>query len=348
MDINEAERVKLTRLKNYKMQMLYDDSDALQKFKTSNIDVTFTNKMLISFIFYISTGFSAMGDILTVHDAAKRFGFSTKYIYAKIQEGELKSLRKHGTTFIDTDDLLPSPHISENEDHTVPKDPPPSNPLNDSLEELRLQIDELKSETQEKDPKNNMLTEYLETVVKEQKQQIAKLQLEPRGAPANQEMIDYLQNVVTQQRQQITDLQNKLDHSQKEVILAIKDANNKKDDQLKQYIEFLNNSTKELINTLEHKPGVPAEEKSFTTAAKSDDVVDIDVEIAKDPVRMKVIDFLKAKGIAKKERKRLKAVFLSALLNDQKRFITVDDELYIYPYEYSYNDLLKSSWTGQH
>lgn len=294
-----------------------------------------------------------MGDILTVHDAAKRFGFSTKYIYAKIQAGDLKSLRKHGTTFIDTDDLLPSPYAPESESDSAPKDTPPPNTANDTFEELRLQIDELKqqkqTETEEAYAQNSRLTEYLETLVKEQKQQITELQHMPKEAPSNQEMIDYLQDVVAQQREQIAELQVKLDHSQQEVILAIKDANSKKDDQLKQYIEFLNNSTKELISTLEHKPPiVSSEEKDLMPVVDQDDVVDIDVEIAKEPFRMKVTDFLKAKGIAKKERKRLKSVFLAAFLIDQKRFTSIDNELYLYPYEYSYNDLLKSDRTGQY
>jgi len=293
-----------------------------------------------------------MGDILTVHDAAKRFGFSTKYIYAKIQAGDLKSLRKHGTTFIDTDDLLPSPYAPESENDIPSNDTPPPNPVNDTFKELKLQIDELKqqkqTETEETNAHNSKLTEYLETLVEEQKQQIAELQHLPKEAPSNQAMIDYLQDVITQQREQIAALQAKLDHAQQEVILAIKDANSKKDDQLKQYIEFLNNSTKELISTLEHKPVVTEEEEDLMSAIDEDDVVDIDVEVPKEPFRMKVTDFLKAKGIAKKERKRLKGVFLSALLNDPKRFISIDDELYLYPYEYSYSDLLKNDQTDQH
>ncbi len=287
-----------------------------------------------------------MGDILTVHDAAIRFGFSTKYIYAKIQAGELKSLRRQGTTFIDSDDLLPSPHATVQEDEMMDDVPSSSTSINETLEALSHQIDELKhsehSRISEIPTDDHKMVEFLETLVKEQKQQISELQERPQVQPSDQEMLDYLREVITQQRQHISALQEKLERSQDEVITAIKDANDKKDDQLKQYIEFLNNSTKELITTLEHKedPTTP-KERHLSTYDRDHDVVDIDVEMPREPIPMSISDFLKTKELTKKERKHIKSTFLAASFKDHKRFITIDGRLHLYPYEYSYDTLLE-------
>lgn len=286
-----------------------------------------------------------MGDILTVYDAARRFGFSTKHIYAKIQAGDLKSLRRQGTTFIDSDDLLPSPHAKAQEDEIM-DDKPSSTTINETLEALSHQIDELRhdeqSEEKEMPTDEQKMVVFLEALVKEQKQQIDKLQERPQAQPSDQEMIDYLHEVITQQHQQITALQEKLERSQSEVITAIKDANDKKDDQLKQYIEFLNNSTKELITTLEHKEdSTTPKERHLSAYDKEHDVVDIDVELDKDPVPMSVSDFLKTKELTKKERKHITRAFLSASFKDHKRFVTIGGELHLYPYEHTYDTLLK-------
>ena len=248
--------------------------------------------------FYFETGFTYMGDILTVKDAAQRFGFSTKYIYAKIQAGDLKSLRKHGTTFIDSDDLLPSPYPTDEGKPIKQEQETHGDPINDTLQELKQQITELKQTRSAEDElnhsqENHQLNEYLQLLVDDQKQQIITLQQKPKEAPANQEMINYLQKVVKDQRRQISDLQERLDRSQKEVVNAIKDANARKDEQLKQYIEFLNNSTKELITTLEHKQPETNPEKKKDPVKVEDDVVDVDVEFSKDPVQMLLSDFLK-------------------------------------------------------
>lgn len=292
-----------------------------------------------------------MGDILTVHDAAKRFGFSTKYIYAKIQAGELKSLRKQGTTFIDSDDLLPSPYDEENSRSVTQEEEDVKPALDEALERFRQQITDLKAENQAlqeayHDEESKTIA-GLERQLNEQDDKIRTLDRKAQTERSDQALIEHLQEVVRQQREEIARLQERLEASQQEVIHSIKEANQRKDEQLKQYIEFLNHSTKELISSIEHKDtGAPAQETPISSSSSDHEVVD--VEIAKEPVKMKVTTYLKAKGLKKKERKQLEKRFRRASFKDHRRFVSTDEGLYLFPYQYDYDHLLEQTKAKHH
>jgi len=224
-----------------------------------------------------------MGELLTVNEAALKFGFSTKYIYALIQAGELKSLKKHGRTFIDPKDLS---HVSDTQ-------MPNRNEAHQS-----------------------------------QKQQTST-------PPSNEStiLLDYLYEVVADQKQQIALLQKKVDHCQSESIKAIKEAYAKKDEQLQQYMVFLNNSTRELIaSTLDITPQQP-----FESAV---DEAGVEAEVSQEPVKVLLNDHLIEQGYDKKQRKKIYTRCQNAFLEDSTRFHVQNKKLYIYPYEYMYDDLL--------
>lgn len=223
-----------------------------------------------------------MGEILTVNEAALKLGYSTKYIYALIQAGELKSLKKHGRTYIDADDL-----INSNSTET-----PPS------------------STTQQKP----------------QQQTYA-------ATNENSALLDYLYEIVAEQKEQIAQLQNKIDLCQSESLKSIKEAYSKKDEQLQQYMVFLNNSTRELIaSTLDLSVEQPSDPVTEEEA--------IEPEIREEPVKTLLNDYLINKGYDKKQRKKIYTRCQNAFLEDSTRFHVQNKKLYIYPYEYMYDDLL--------
>ncbi len=222
-----------------------------------------------------------MGELLTVNEAAAKFGFSTKYIYALIQAGELKSIKKHGRTFIDIDDL------AEVSSRPVPEQAAPQKPPEQKVEPSR---------------ENNALLEYLYEVVADQKQQIAQLQ-------------------------------EKIEQCQYESLNTIKEAYAKKDEQLQQYMAFLNNSTRDLIATaleqhVAQTPEVVLDEES------------VEAELKEESIKVLLNDYLIDKGYSKKERKKIYARCQNAFLEDSTRFHVHNRKLYIYPYEYTYDDLL--------
>ena len=221
-----------------------------------------------------------MGELLSVNDAAQRFGFSTKYIYALIQAGELKSLKRQGRTLIDPEDLASvsgaqqaqRPYVQE----TVTPQPTPDEP---------------------------------------------------------NPLLDYLYEVVADQKQQLLQLQAKLEQCQNDALKSVKDAYAKKDEQLQQYMVFLNNSTRELIaSTLDLSVSEPLD----TQANRSS----VDVPLNEVPVKVLLNDYLAGQGYDKKQRKKIYARCQNAFLEDSTRFHVQKKKLYIYPYEYVYDDLL--------
>ena len=223
-----------------------------------------------------------MGELLTVNEAAAKFGFSTKYIYALIQAGELKSIKKHGRTFIDIDDLAEVSSRPAAPDQAAPQKP-----------------SEQKAEPRHE---NNALLEYLYEVVADQKQQIAQLQ-------------------------------EKLEQCQNESVNTIKEANAKKDEQLQQYMAFLNNSTRDLIATaleqhVGQTPEIVVDEES------------VEAEIKEESIKVLLNNYLVDKGYSKKERKKIYTRCQNAFLEDSTRFHVHNRKLYIYPNEYRYDDLL--------
>jgi len=222
-----------------------------------------------------------MGELLSVNEAALKLGFSTKYIYALIQAGELKSLKKHGRTFIDIEDLSSVSNTQMPQNHT------------------------LKQETQQQ----NVSPSYNE----------------------NSTLLDYLYEVVADQKQQIAQLQKKVDDCQRESIQSIKEAYAKKDEQLQQYMVFLNNSTKALIeSTLDVSPQPQKDVFAHTD----------DVDVKQEPVKVLLNDYLIDQGYDKKQRKKIYTRCQNAFLEDSTRFHVQNKKLYIYPYEYMYDDLL--------
>ena len=105
----------------------------------------------------------------------------------------------------------------------------------------------------------------------------------------------------------------------------------KKDAQLTQYIEFLNNSTQQLIA----QAIKPQEARPVEPDHHEAEIIDAEEE----PEPVELMQYLKDQKFNKDYRKQIKERAKKALVKDSRRFAIINEKIYIFPNLHKYNDI---------
>jgi hypothetical protein len=143
--------------------------------------------------------------------------------------------------------------------------------------------------------------------------------------------VDYLTTEVERLNRVVETLQQQLIECKNENINKIVELNERKDAQLTKYIEFLNNSTQQLIAQA-IRPQEPSS-ATFNTAHLHE------AEIIEDETATDLIEHLKTLNFNKDDRKKILKNTQKALVKDSLRFQLKNERVYIFLGKYSYKDL---------
>jgi hypothetical protein len=143
--------------------------------------------------------------------------------------------------------------------------------------------------------------------------------------------VDYLSTEVERLNRIVETLQQQLIECKNEGISRVIELNERKDAQLTKYIEFLNNSTQQLIAQAIRPQEPPS--ATFNTAHLHE------AEIIEDETATELMAHLKNLGYSKEDRKKILKNTQKALVKDSLRFQLKDERVYIFLGKYSYKDL---------
>jgi hypothetical protein len=137
--------------------------------------------------------------------------------------------------------------------------------------------------------------------------------------------INYLTTEVKRQNHLIQLLQEQLIQCKNDGINRVIEINQQKDNQLQKYIEFLNNSTQQLI----------------TQAIQNKETYSVpEAEIVEDEkIEVELMRYLKNLGKDKEQRKNILKKAHKAIIKDSLRFRIKDESVYIFPNTFNYSDL---------
>ena len=152
--------------------------------------------------------------------------------------------------------------------------------------------------------------------------------------PLNNQLVDWLKEENQRLVDRIDILEKQLFDCSRESLDKVVSIQEKKDAQLQSYIEYLTNSTQQLIAQAVKK------EEIVTPVSSSNSDEAHEAEIIEEELEtIELNSYLKEKKYKKEYRKKAMEKAKKALYKDSERFLIKDKKIYIYPNNFKYSDL---------